>query len=91
MTTASDQSPPTVPGGFPNSSRTLEFAQALDCYIASYDRFWHEASAPGSLTARKGPPRQGMTRRLGGNIVAALTHLGSAMSAGGRGSAVGIM
>jgi hypothetical protein len=89
MTSASDQSSPILSSGFPNSSRNLEFAEALDRYIASYDR--RETFAQGSIAAHESPCRRSAVRQLGGFIAATLTRLGSAMSADGRSSAVGIM
>ena len=91
MTSASDQSPPTLPSGFPNSLRSLEFAQALDRYIAGYDRFRRDTVEQGSIAAPEVPRRRSAVRPLGGFIAAALTRLGSAMSAGGGSSAAGIM
>ena len=91
MTSASDQSSPILSSGLPNSSRSLEFAQALDRYIAGYDRFRRDTVEQGSIAAPEVSRRRGAVRPLGGFIAVALTRLGSAMSAGGRSSAVGIM
>jgi hypothetical protein len=93
MTSASEQSSPSVPSGAPGSQRSLEFAQALDRYIASYaveNRGRHDRSAQVPLPGWKPTRRQSMVRQLGGFIAGALTGLGNAMSAGGR-SAAGIM
>ena len=91
MTSVPKQTSPSTPSASPGSPRGLEFASALDCYIAGYfadDLLGHRRSARVSLA---GPRRPGALRQLGGLIVRALTRLGDAMSAGGRSSAVGIM
>jgi hypothetical protein len=94
MTSASDQSSPSAPSGSASSARSLEFAQALDRYIASYaagDRIRQDSCVEVLLEGRKVPRRQSAIRQIGGFIALALTCLGNAMSAGGKSSAVGIM
>ena len=92
MTSAPKQTSPSTASASPGSPRSLEFADALDCYIAGYfadDLLGHHRSARVSIASL--PCRQGALRQLGGLTVRALTRLGDAMSAGGRSSAVGIM
>ena len=92
MTSAPKQTSPSTASASPASPRSLEFADALDCYLAGYfadDWVRHHRSARVSLASL--PRRPGALRQLGGLIVRALTRLGDAMSAGGRSSAVGIM
>jgi hypothetical protein len=94
MTSASDQSSASAPDGSASSARSLEFAEALDRYIASYaaeERIRHEKGVQVLVDGRKAPRRQSAMRQLGGFIALALTCLGKAMSAGGRSTPVGIM
>jgi hypothetical protein len=84
---------PSVPDSSLSSSRSAEFAEALDRYIASYaapERLRHHKSTEISL-ADQVPRSRDVMRRLTGFIAGGLMGLGSAMSAGGRTFSVGIM
>jgi hypothetical protein len=89
MLSNSNQSPQTVMAGRVSSAREIEFAEALDRYMANYRVDSDQPRRQRTMRNADGTPA--VLWHLAGFIIVALELLGGAMSAGGRYPPVGIM